>query len=124
MGFFGEYNERNVYMTTQVSPSSEKIHEALNLLREAAKDKKDELRKTVSNQYGDLKDVLGSFGANISDKAKVAMDSVKQAAEVGQEKAKEAAKAVDESVHEKPWHYIAGAAVGALLLGYLLGRRD
>ena len=111
-------------MTTQASPSSEKIHEALNLLREAAKDKKDELRKTVTNQYSDLKDVLGSFGANITDKAKVAMDSVKQAAEVGQEKAKEAAKAVDESVHEKPWHYIAGVAVGALLLGYLLGRRD
>ena len=62
--------------------------------------------------------------ANISEKAKAAMEGVKQAAEVGQEKAKEAAKAVDESVHEKPWHYIAGVAVGALLLGYLLGRRD
>jgi ElaB/YqjD/DUF883 family membrane-anchored ribosome-binding protein len=123
MGFLGN-NERKFLMTTQASPSSEKIHEALNLLREAAKDKKDELRKTVSNQYGDLKDVLGSFGATVSEKTKAAVDCVKQVAETGQEKAKEAAKAVDESVHEKPWHYIAGVAVGALLLGYLLGRRD
>jgi ElaB/YqjD/DUF883 family membrane-anchored ribosome-binding protein len=111
-------------MATQASPSSDKIHEALDLLRQAAKDKKDELRKTVVDQYSDLKDVLGSFGANISDKAKVAMDSVKRASEAGQEKAREAAMAVDESVHEKPWHYIAGVALGALLLGYVLGRRD
>jgi ElaB/YqjD/DUF883 family membrane-anchored ribosome-binding protein len=111
-------------MATQVSPSSEKIREALDLLRQAAKDKKDELRKTVTDHYGDLKDVLGSFSANISDKARAAMESVKQASEVGQEKAIEAAKRVDESVHDKPWHYIGGVALGALLLGYLLGKKD
>jgi ElaB/YqjD/DUF883 family membrane-anchored ribosome-binding protein len=111
-------------MATQASPSSEKIHEALDLLRQAAKDKKDELRKTVSDQYSDLKDVLGSLSANLKDKASTAIDGVRRASEVGQERAIDAAKAVDESVHEKPWHYIGGVALGALLLGYVLGRRD
>ena len=44
--------------------------------------------------------------------------------ELATEKAKVAAKAVDESVHNSPWLYIGGVAVGALLLGYILGRKS
>lgn len=33
-------------------------------------------------------------------------------------------EAVDESVHKNPWPYIGGVAVGALLLGFILGRKS
>lgn len=39
-------------------------------------------------------------------------------------KVKEAGAYMDENVHEKPYHYIAGAAVVGLLLGVLIGRKS
>ena len=109
--------------TKTTSPSNEKIREALELLREAAAEKKDEVRSMVQEQYSDLTDVIGGWGSTVTEKARVAAERVANAAKIGQEKVKDAALAVDESVHEKPWHYIGGAAVAALLLGYIIGRR-
>ena len=56
-------------------------------------------------------------------KQKVVM-ATEKAREVGEEKVKEVAKVVDISVHENPWPYIGGVALGALLLGYILGRKN
>lgn len=106
------------------TPSNEKIREALELLRQAAVEKKEELRGMVRDQYSDVKDVIGAMGANMSDRAKVAMDNLKNAAQAGQEKVKDAALRVDECVHDKPWQVIGGVAVAALLLGYLLGKKS
>ncbi len=59
----------------------------------------------ISTRYNNLKDT-------ISEKTTVA-----------EKNARYAAKAVDKSVHRKPWHYIAGFGTGALVIGYLFGRR-
>lgn len=84
---------------------NEKITEALKLLDEAAKEKKDELRDLISEKYENLKDATG------------------YARDFGIAKTKELASTVDESVRENPWYYIGGVAIGALLLGYILGRK-
>lgn len=90
----------------KVLGGNEKITEALKLLDEAAKEKKDELRELIAEKYENLKEATG------------------RARELSIEKTKELASTVDESVHENPWYYIGGVAIGALLLGYILGRKD
>ena len=107
--------------------SSEKVSEALRLLEEAAKEKKDELRGLVANKYAHLKSVLSDAEHTaldtLSAAQKRAVEALMRAKEVGKEKAKEAATAVDEHVHENPWPYIGGVAVAGLLIGYILGRK-
>lgn len=106
--------------------SNENIAEALKLLEEAAKQKKDELKSVMSDKYTHLKNVIveteGSLIKSLSDAKKHAIESAVHARDVGVAKAKEVAGHVDESVHENPWPYIGGTAVVGLLLGYILGR--
>jgi len=115
-------------MAEQVKPSSEKISEALQLLEEAAKDKKDELRTMITEKYGNVKDVLSTKEQQMSEAVKKARDYASGKAthykDYGTQKAKEVSTAVDEEVHRNPWPYIGGAALGALLLGFILGRKN
>ena len=106
--------------------SSANIAEALRLLEEAAKQKKDELKSVMSDKYTHLKSVIvdaeGSLAKSLSAAKTHAIEVAAHAKEVGVEKAKEIACDVDESVHRNPWPYIGGTAVVGLLLGYILGR--
>ena len=79
--------------------SKQKFEEALSLLNDAAKEKKEDIQRLLSDKYSHIKDALS----------------------VGQERAAEVFEEVDENVHKNPWAYIGGAALGALLLGYILG---
>jgi len=110
----------------QTLSNNEKIAEALRLLEDAAKGKKEELRTLVSNKYRNLKDALGEAEHGITDAVaaarKRAMEAAQQAKDIGIVKAKEIAAEVDEQVHENPWPYMGGVAVAALLIGYILGR--
>jgi ElaB/YqjD/DUF883 family membrane-anchored ribosome-binding protein len=106
--------------------STEKISEALKLLEEAAKEKKAELKSSISDKYTHLKNVIleteHSLARSLSDAGKHAVEAAAHAKDVGVEKAREVAQDVDKSVHQNPWSYIAGTAVAGVLLGYLLGR--
>ena len=110
----------------QTLSNNEKIAEALRLLEDAAKGKKEELRTLVSNKYHNLKDALGEAELGMADAVaaakKRAIEAAQQAKDLGLEKAKKIAADVDEQVHENPWPYIGGVAVAALLIGYILGR--
>jgi len=94
-------------MTTEtpVRTSNAKIGEALELLNEAAKEKKGELTDLMANRYAHIREAMAS--------------SIVQ----GKEKAMEIANDVDQRVHKDPWVYIAGTAAASLLLGYLIGSR-
>ncbi|HOK05121.1 MAG TPA: hypothetical protein PLN24_07710 [Victivallales bacterium] len=111
-------------MNSQNMTSGEKISEALKLLEEAAKEKKDDIKKLIEEKYHGLKGVLADTADNVAEIKKKAIEAAKKAGEITVEKSKEAAAIVDESVRKNPWYYIGGIAVSALLLGYILGRKS
>ncbi|MBN2466080.1 hypothetical protein JXD38_10720 [candidate division WOR-3 bacterium] len=100
---------------TQTAASTEKLDEALAHLNEAAKERREELNKLLTEKYTDLKSALGGAVGASAGWVK------EQGKEVG-DTAKLAASSVDRSAHMHPWYYVGGAAVGALILGFLLGR--
>ncbi len=100
---------------TQSTASTEKLNEALAHLNEAAKERREELNKLMAGKYTDLKSALGGAAGASADWVK------EQGKEVG-DTAKLAASTVDRSAHMHPWYYVGGAALGGLLLGFLLGR--
>lgn len=110
------------------SASNSKIAEALMLLEEAAKAKKEELRSLVSDKYTHLKTVLvdaeHAAAETIVAAQKRGMGALIDANEVSTKKLNEAAHVVDDHVHANPWPYIGGTAVVALLSGYILGRKN
>lgn len=109
------------------STTAERLTDALKVLEEAAKEKKEELKHLITDKYSVLKDAFFDAESSASerfDNVKVkSVEAVANAKEIGEEKAKEIAKNVDELVHKNPWPYIGGVAVGSLLLGYILGRK-
>ena len=107
--------------------SNEKISEALKLLEEAAREKKDEVRRLVSDKYVHLKNALGEAGHSMTESLesaeKCTLDAIRQAKEASVERIKNAGAAVDEQVHANPWPYIGGAALAAFICGYIVGRK-
>ncbi len=110
----------------QALSNNEKLTEALRLLEDAAKGKKEELRTLVSSKYLNLKDALGETKLDMAAAATAArkrtIEAAQQAKDIGLVKAKEIAIEVDEQVHENPWPYISAVAVTALLIGYIMGK--
>jgi len=92
-----------------------RIAEALELLNEAAKDKKTELEHLISHKFGDLKSLVEGVTGKVQ---RGTVDAYQHS----KEKLEDVLSEVDKSVHKNPWPYIGGAAVVALLFGYLLGR--
>ena len=110
-----------------VRTSGEKIDEALKLLEEAAKEKKEELVGRITDKYTHLKNTFVGAEHTVVEKLTAAekrtVEALRRAKEVSEEKIKKTATAVDEQVHENPWPYIGGAALVAFLFGYILGRK-
>ena len=101
----------------------DKIHEALELLNEAAKDKKDELYEIVGDKYSDIKDLLTAKAGN----GVAMMDSAKKRFTKGlhTEEKKIASKAheIERNIRRNPWPYVGAAALGALVFGVFLGKK-
>ena len=109
-----------------MATSIEKINEALKVLEEAAKENKEQLTQATSGKYDSLRAAIvdeKSIKEKLALAAQKAADLAARVKEASAEKAKEIAGAVDKSVRENPWPYIGGVAVGALLLGFILGRK-
>jgi ElaB/YqjD/DUF883 family membrane-anchored ribosome-binding protein len=106
--------------------SAEKINEALKILEEAAKENKEQLTQATAGKYDSLKSAIideKGIKERLAIAAQKAADYASRMKDASAEKAKEIAGAVDKSVRENPWPYIGGVAVGALLLGFILGRK-
>ena len=97
---------------THAGTSNAKISEALELLNEAAKEKKDELKGLMVNKYAHIREAMAA-----------GVGQAQEAIVHGREKVIEIAGDVDKRVHKDPWVYIAGAAAASLILGYLMGSK-
>jgi ElaB/YqjD/DUF883 family membrane-anchored ribosome-binding protein len=107
----------------QARTSNAKISEALELLNEAAQEKRDELKGLLTDRYSHIRDAMTAGVEHGKEVLKHSQDMTQEAIGLGKEKVKELAGDVDQRVHKDPWVYIAGAAAGSLLLGYLMGTK-
>ncbi len=107
--------------------SAEKINEALKLLEDAAKENKDQFLCATTGRYENLKGaILDEKGLKerLALAAQKAAEMAANLKEAAADKAKEIAGAIDQNVRKNPWPYVAGVAVGALMLGFVLGRKS
>lgn len=106
---------------SDLANSNRKIDEALQLLNDAAKDKKDELKRLLGEKYSNIRETLTEVALNnreVLDRAKrIAVERFEES----QEKVTEAVSELDREVKKNPWPYIGGAAAAALLVGYAMG---
>lgn len=106
---------------SEATNSSKKFEEALQLLNEAAREKKDEIQKLLGDKYGHIRSVIEDAASEGKDRLDRFRDQAGERWEEGQEQAIRAAKEIDKNVRQNPWPYIGGVAVGALVLGFLMG---
>ena len=108
-------------MSTNHSESSKKFQEALELLNDAAREKKEEIQGLLGDKYSDIRQIIESAAKKQKQTLKQARRVAGEWIEEGEETLRDVASEVDEQVRENPWQYIGGVAIGALLLGFILG---
>lgn len=101
-----------------------KINEALSVLNEAARDKKEELQELLSGKYDDLKAVVSDVESEISNSAGRAAQRLEELKTSASERVMETVQRVDRKAHEKPWKTFGWIVAGSFVIGFLLGRRD
>ncbi len=101
----------------------DKINEALELLNDAAKEKKDEVFEVINTKYGHVREMFSGAAENGQALAAQARKQLSNRLQVESRKIKLAAGAFDKKVHKNPWTYLGGAALGSLCVGLLLARK-
>lgn len=101
--------------------STKKFEEALQLLNDAAREKKDEIQNLLGDKYTHIREVIEDTAMKGRKNFRRAKQTAEDFLGEGTESLREVADDLDDKVHENPWGYIGGVAVGALLLGFILG---
>ncbi len=106
--------------------SGDNLAEALKLLENAARLKRDELKSVMSDKYTHLRSVILENEGSLLSSFLHAKDNALQAASdveaAGVAKAKEFGQEVDQCVRRNPWLCLAGTALAGLLIGFGLRR--
>ncbi len=100
---------------------TKKFEEALHLLNEAAREKKEEIQSLVTDRYSQIRDVLEDAAKKSRKSYRRVKDSAEEWVGEGGENVRELVSDLDDKIHDNPWAYLGGVAVGALLLGLILG---
>ncbi|MCF6157283.1 MAG: DUF883 domain-containing protein [wastewater metagenome] len=100
--------------------STWKIDEALQLLDEAAREKKEELGRLMTEKYSDIKEALNDATKSYREVVEKTKRSMNDTVTTGEEKMREITTGIDKRVHENPWLFFGVAAIGFFLSGFLL----
>lgn len=110
----------------QNNGSGKKLTDALELLNEAAREKKDEIRNLIGDRYSAIQDAMQDVVSQGKRTFKKAKNEAQGFLQEGEEKVEKTVRTVNKEIQKSPWKYIGGTALGALVLGFLLGnsKRD
>lgn len=102
------------------------LQDALRLLDDAILRDGANLQELVTAEFENLRGAITELSPQVSESVRQfgtqAYDVARSYASQGMDRGRIAAKSVDTKVHENPWPLIGGVAVGALALGFFLGR--
>jgi ElaB/YqjD/DUF883 family membrane-anchored ribosome-binding protein len=108
---------------TPTKTSTDKIAEAFELLNEAAKEKRAEMKELMTDKYSHIKQAIlegTTHGKQIMEKAQhVAQETLVEVKDA----VKKTAIKVDKNVRANPWPYIGTIAAASLILGYFMGSK-
>ena len=108
-------------MSRDVENSNQKIDEALALLNEAAREKRDEFSRILTDKYSDLKDTLLDAVQRKKESLGEVRETVEETLRQSEDAIRESAAELEKEVRKNPWPFLGGAAAAALLLGFILG---
>jgi len=101
----------------------DKIEEALELLNDAAQEKKEEVFELLGDKYEHLRGFFESVAQKGGDIAGQTKEQIVKSLHQEEKKLKETAAEWNEKVHKDPWAFLGGVALGSLVLGLILGRK-
>ena len=101
--------------------NTRKFEEALQLLNDAAREKKEEIQNLINERYTQIRDVIGDAAKQSRRSYRRAKTTAEDWVGEGEETLRETVSQLDDQVHENPWAYLGGVAAGALLVGFILG---
>lgn len=108
---------------TKAHEGKDKIHEALELLNDAAKEKKEEVFDVINAKYDHVREMFAGAAENGQAIAADARKHLSKALQAEGKKIKQTAVQLDKKVRKDPWVYLGGAALSSLVVGLLLARR-
>ncbi len=108
---------------TKVNEKKDKIHDALELLNDAAKEKKDEVFEVINTKYEHVRDMFAGAAENGQAIAKEAKKQLSKTLQTEKIKIKQVAGDLNKKVHRSPWAYLGGAALSSFVVGILLARK-
>ena len=103
------------------------INHALEVLNVAAIDSSAEIKDMINKDYKRIKETLAEVKPEVKgalrEMREVSKESIGEAKEKLLKTTKETAGKVDETAHRHPWYFVAGSAVAAGVMGFLLGKK-
>ena len=109
--------------TTRTKHNDHKLHDALELLNEAAKEKREELYDLIGDKYSHVRDILTDTASNGRKAVKQTGKEFLKSFQDGEKKFVHKAKEIDKQVHQNPWLYVGVVAVSSVLFGYLMNHK-
>jgi len=96
------------------------IDEALNVLDEAAKEKKEDLMKQIGDRYQNIRDVFGGSKEAVSKGVHEGKKNMEEMLKKGKMFTQASFKKADIEIRKNPMPYLVGTAVASMILGYTL----
>ena len=101
-----------------------KIQDALDLLNDAAQEKKDEVYELIGDKYDSLRGLFEAVLDNGQEVTTHVQKRISKGLHEEEKKIRQATTKWDKKIHREPWKYLGGVALGSLIIGFFLGRKN